>query len=378
MLFARAELARTKLRFAGLTLGTGLLIFLLLFQQALLAAILDGMAGAVKHQSGPIIVFTKDARRNLGGGLFPGDKIEEVKAVPGVGAVAGLGVGGLGFRAESGGPRRNISVIGYRRGEAGSPTSVRSGRLPEAPDEIVVSVEGAQGVFGVGDTLTFEPGDVKLKVVGLTEGALLGVGPAVFMSWETYESIIHSLAGGKSSSPLLPAVLAVQPAEGSSVTQVIDALNKVPGVDAMTREAAAEAAPGRAAIGSAFLTVMLLFYLVVGVVIGFFFLTITLQKEQSITMLRAVGANIGYLISCLLYEVAVVLTGGIILGVFLLYVAKPALTNVVIINVNPVGIAVTALPALLVGLAGTIPAVRRMVRIDPNAVVSRPALGSVR
>jgi ABC-type antimicrobial peptide transport system permease subunit len=95
-------------------------------------------------------------------------------------------------------------------------------------------------------------------------------------------------------------------------------------------------------------------------------------------MLRAVGANAGYLISCLLYEVAVVMTGGVIIGVLVLYLVKPLLANIVIINVDPLGILVTALPALGVALLGTLPPIRRMLRTDPNAVVSRPSLGSVR
>jgi putative ABC transport system permease protein len=377
MLFARAELARSKLRFGALTLGAGLLIFVLLFQQALLAAVLDGMAGAINHQSGPIIVFTQSAKRNLGASPFSPDQIEQVKTAPGVADVGGLGVGALSFRTDEDSTRRNISVVGYQRDKPGTPTSLTSGRLPGVPNEVVASAEGAQGRYAVGDTLTFEPGDVKLEVVGLTESALLGVGPAVFMPWESYEALLKPLMANK-DAPVPPQVLAVQPAGDTTIATVIDNINKVPGLDAMTKEAAAKAAPGRAAIESAFLSVMLLFYVVVGVVIGFFFLTITLQKEQSITMLRAVGANASYLIWSLLFEVAVVMTGGIIIGIGLLYLIKPMLRNIVIINVDPVGIAVTALPALLVALAGTLPPIRRMVRTDPNAVVSRPALGSVR
>jgi ABC-type antimicrobial peptide transport system permease subunit len=217
---------------------------------------------------------------------------------------------------------------------------------------------------------------VKLTVVGLTEGALLSVGPAAWVPWESYVTMMAKML--PKDFPVSPSVIAVNPAPGVGADQVITGINQVAGLDAMTREAAAEAAPGRRPIETAFLTVMTLCYVVVGVVIGFFFLTITLQKESSITMLRAVGANAGYLIWSLLYEVAVVMVGGLIIGVAVLFLVKPALRSNIIIEVDPAGIAATTLPALAVALVGTLPPIRRMLRTDPNAVVSRPALGSVR
>ena len=71
MLFARAELARSKLRFGLLTLGAGLLVFVLLFQQLLLGTVLDGMTGAIAHQSAPVLVLARQAQRSVTGSLVP-------------------------------------------------------------------------------------------------------------------------------------------------------------------------------------------------------------------------------------------------------------------------------------------------------------------
>jgi ABC-type antimicrobial peptide transport system permease subunit len=177
---------------------------------------------------------------------------------------------------------------------------------------------------------------------------------------------------------VFPSVLAVQPAPGVSVQKVIGDVNaKVPGVEALTRDAAAESAPGRKPIQTAFLAVMSLCYIVVAVVIGFFFLTLTLQKEASITLLRAVGANARYLVACLLLEVAVVTIGGLVIGVLSLYAVKPMVRSSVIITITPASVLSTAVPALLVALLGAVPPVRRVLRTDPFAVVSRPSLGGV-
>jgi putative ABC transport system permease protein len=375
MLFAVAELGRSKLRFGLLTVGAGLLVFVLLFQQALLDAVLDGMVGAIKKQSGPVIVFTREAKRRLGAGLVTLPQSEELAKVPGVGAVGGLGVGLLSYRVPGSDVRANVSVLGYEPGKPGTPTAVRSGRLPAAPDEIVASAEGAAGRFGIGDRLTFEPGAVTLTVVGLTEGALLNIGAATWIPWPSYETLMRRTS--PDLGVVLPAVLAVEPAPGVTPEQLIYDINATVPLDAVTREEVADSAPGRGPVRTAFLAVMTLCYVVVGVVIGFFFLTLTLQKESSITLLRAVGANARYLISCLLLEVAVVTAGGLVIGVVLLVMIRPAMRNLVIIEIDPGGMLVTSVPALAVALLGALPPIRRVLRVDPFAVVGRPSLGGV-
>src|SRR4051812_31140411 len=110
MLFATAELGRSKLRFGMLTLGAGLLVFLLLFQQALLDAVLDGMAGAVKQQTGAVVVMSKGAKRTFGGGIITDDQTSQVKKVAGIGDTGRLGVGLLSYRAPRSGERLNTSV----------------------------------------------------------------------------------------------------------------------------------------------------------------------------------------------------------------------------------------------------------------------------
>jgi putative ABC transport system permease protein len=177
---------------------------------------------------------------------------------------------------------------------------------------------------------------------------------------------------------VVPAALAVQPNPGVSVDRLVQDINtKVPTLDALPKNAAAESAPGRGPIQTAFLFVMGLCYLVVSVVIGFFFLTMTLRKEQSIIMLRAVGATGGYLIRCLLLEVVVVTLGGLVVGVAMLYAVKPMVRTNVIITMDPVGIASTVAPALAVALLGSLPPIRRVLRADPMAAVTRPNLSAV-
>lgn len=376
ILFATAELGRSKTRFGFLTLGAGLLVFVLLFQQALLAAVLDGMSGALTHQSGPVLVYAREAQRSFAGSLVTPDQLTQITDSPGVEDAAEMAVTLLSFRAPGSDSRVNASVIGYRPGRPGSPTRLTEGRLAEAPDEVVASAEDASGRFGVGDEIVVEPGESSLTVVGLTEGGRLNVAPTLWTPWDTYLRLVQEAAP---DVPLvLPSILAVQPEPGTGPEALAGQLNVAfPDLEALTREEAAATTPGRSSVQLAFLAVMGLGYLVVAVVIGFFFLTMTLQKESSTTLLRAVGARSNYLVRCLLYQVAVVTFGGLAIGTVLMLITGPLLRSTVSVKVDPVVIASTAIPALAVALLGAIPPLRRLLRADPYGVVGRPSLGGL-
>ena len=374
MLFANAELKRSKVRFGMLTLGAGLLVFVLLFQQALLNSLLEGMAGAITHQSAPVLVLAREANRSVSGSLVTQQQIDAVAAVPGVEDAAELGVTGLSFRAQGHDDLHNAAIIGFRPERPGTPIGLTRGRLPRAPNEVVASGEDAPGRYGIGDTITIEPGDTDVVVVGMTRGGRLGVGPTLWTPWNTYEQLVQ--LASPDTAVVLPSVVAVAPAPDVPLPQLVRDLNDAaPEMEALTREDAAEKTPGRSAIWLGFMMVIGLGYVVVAVVIGFFFLTMTVQKEASITTLRAVGARGSYLVRSLLWQVLVVTVGGLVIGALLLALAAPLVRSTVLLTVDPVAMATSAVPALAVALLGAVPPLRRVLRTNPADVFSRPSLG---
>jgi putative ABC transport system permease protein len=376
LLFANAELRRSKVRFGMLTVGAGLLVFVLLFQQALLNSVLEGMTGAITRQTAPVLVLAREANKAVSGSLVTQDQVETVSAVPGVADAAELGINGLAFRG-SGGRLRNAAILGFRPGRAGTPTGLSRGRLPQGPDEVVASGEDAPGNYGLGDTITIEPGGIELTVVGLTERGRLGVSPTIWTPWGTYEDIVRRAV--PDTAVVLPSVIAVEPEPGVPVARLVRDLNAAsPDLEALTREDAAEKTPGRSAIWLGFTMVIGLGYVVVAVVIGFFFLTMTVHKEASITTLRAVGARGTYLARSLLWQVLVVTVGGLIIGALMLALAAPLVRSTVLIRVDPADMAVTAVPALAVALLGAVPPLRRVLRTNPADVFSRASLGGAR
>jgi putative ABC transport system permease protein len=376
LLFANAELKRAKFRFGMLTVGAGLLVFVLLFQQALLTSILEGMTGAVTHQSAPVLVLSRESQRIVQGSLITPEQFDAVANEPSVGDAAEVGFAALSFRREGAEKMYNTVVIGFRPDRPGTPTGLRQGRLPEAPDEVVASGEDGPGRYGVGDTITMEPGEVELTVVGLTEGGRMGNSPTIWTVWNTYEELVRRAI--PDTTVVLPSVVAVAPAADVSVDEMVRSLNDMaPELEAMTREDVAEKAPGRDAIWLGFMMVIGLGYVVVAVVIGFFFLTLTVHKEASITTLRAVGARGSYLVRSLLWQVGVVTIGGLIVGSALMALAAPLVRSTVLVTFDPMGVLATTVPALAVALLGAVPPLRRVLRTNPADVFSRASLGGV-
>ena len=70
-------------------------------------------------------------------------------------------------------------------------------------------------------------------------------------------------------------------------------------------------------MSSSFLVIFLLYGLVVPLVIGLFFLIVTLQKARTLTLLRAIGARSSTLVRSLLTQVLVVVGLGVAIGTLL-------------------------------------------------------------
>lgn len=378
MLLTTGELKRSKARFVFLTAGAGLLVFVLLFQQLLLGAVLDGLSSAAGNQSGELLVFATQARRNLAGSLVTPNQLKAIAAQPGVADAAELGVTILATRGDlvkPGGKTTDASILGYRPDRAGSPTNVVKGRLPQRGNELVASEEDAPGRYELGGTITIEPGATVMTIVGLTAHSRYNVSPTLWIPWSGYTDLLK--AANPDAKIVLPSVVAVKTAEGFSVGEVSSSIAALPDLDPVTREEAAGNAPGAAAVRVAFSVVMGLGYLVVGFVVGFFFLTLTLQKSSSITLLRAIGAPQRYLVRNLFEEVLMVTFGGLAFGVVLTLLTIPLVRGTVPVVASPSAIITCAASAVGVSLLGALAPLRRVLRTDPFGVVGRPSMGGL-
>lgn len=366
---------RAKLRFGLLIGAVGLLVFLILFQQTLLTTLLSFFSGALEHQSAEVLVYNDEARKNVEGSVVTDEQIAATAAVPGVARAEPLGEGTFTVRT----PEETLDAIlfGYVLGGPGEPTQLVEGRLPRGPGEGVASDIDADRGLDIGDRIeVVGPTDrLPIRIVGLASESRFSVDPAIFVSYRTYEDAVR--VRNPDAQAVTPSLVAVQPEPGVDPTRLAQRITReVDGVEALDRDEAVDSLPGVAGVRSSFAIILTLAFIVVALVVGIFFVILTVQKANALTLLRAIGAERGYLTRALLVQVLVVSIGGVIVGAVLLALATlgSGRSFPIEFDVSTVltrGAAVTVL-ALLASLA----AIRRVLRLDP--VEATQPLGALR
>ncbi|HAP75826.1 MAG TPA: peptide ABC transporter permease [Acidimicrobiaceae bacterium] len=365
MFLAWHEIRRAKLRFGLLAGAVGLLVFLILFQQALLNGLITQFIGALKNQSADVLVYNDQARQNLEGSVILPDQLAAIGEVEGVAVASPLGE--ATFTVQADGADTDAVLFGYVLGGPGEPTTLSSGRLPEGPAEAVASAKDKDDGFGIGDTVTVigPGGALDVKVVGIADELNFSVAPTLFVDFDTFADAKRIRGGVGPEVPVQPSVVAIAVADGVDPQTVVDRVNaEVDGVEALTRDQAVAQTPGVSSVRTSFGVILGLFYLVVPLVTGLFFLIVTFQKASALTLLRAIGASARSLVVSLLVQVVAVMAIGSLIA-FGLYAFA-------IQGFSSLGVEVEVLPAVItsgavlaLALLTSLVAVRRVLRIDP-------------
>jgi len=358
------EMRRGVVRFGLLVVAIGLLVFLILFQQALQDGLITAFVGAVRNQSAPVLVYSVDGQRTLQGSVIPPPLEQTVREARDVGAVARVGQGTYTVRVNDRPEDSDAAIIGTDDQELFHPERLSGGRWPGAVGEAV----GSDADFRVGDTIRVVPAPqaapVTLTVVGVARDVQLNVTPTLFTDLQTRTAT--ALAANPDAQAVLPNVLAVSPADGVSPAELADQINRAsPDVEALTRADAAAKTPGVDQVRQSFQVIFLLYGLVVPLVTGLFFLIITLQKAGSLTLLRAVGARPAALTWSLLLQVTAVIGLGLMIGISLFYPLSQARVGGLSLRFDTAVVLVWSVLLLVLALASAAASLRRVLRIDP-------------
>jgi putative ABC transport system permease protein len=367
MQIAFKDILRSKLRFGLLAGAVGLLIFLLLFLNTLSSTLLSQFVGAVEDGSSDVIVFSEGSQATFQASRIDPALLGQVEEVGGVADAAPIHE--LSSATTVDGESVAVSLWGIEVGSVGTPERIVEGRLPAAGE--VLMDAGSDDLFAVGDTLTVA--GVDLEVVGLADNATFAVTPTAYMPTETWAEVFTATFP---QSPGIPvSVFGVEVADGADPAAVAaDIQASVAGVEALDRQAAADATPGVSSISQSFGLIVGITFLIVVVVVGFFFQILTVQKLKSFAVLKAVGASNRSLAGAIASQIAVMVTLGVLVGAGLLAGAAAGTRDVFAISIDwglvaTVGVTVLA-SSLLVGLFS----IRRVVSQDP----AQAAMGGAR
>lgn len=378
MFLAFKEMARAKVRFGLLIAAIALLVFLILFQQSLQNGLITGFIGAIRNQNAPVLVYAVDGQRVIQGSLITPELERLAVEVDGVEDIGRIGQGTFTANAGSAAETFDTTIIGYDLGAdgqgLGAPARLLEGRYPAADREAVASAADRADGYNIGDTVTLLPGGLEIVIVGLAEDIQLNVTPTLFASYSTYEAAVASV--NPDAGLVRPNVLALRPVEGLSAEELAARVNEQSvDLDALTRAEAEAETPGVAQVQQSFRLIFLLYGLVVPCVTGLFFLIVTFQKANTLTLLRAIGAPARRLVSSLLIQVVAIVGAGIAIGTLLYFPLSRQSLGGLALRFETGAVIFWAVLLLVLGVISSLLAARRVLSIDPIEATTGAGVG---
>ncbi|HQF96465.1 MAG TPA: ABC transporter permease [Microthrixaceae bacterium] len=254
----------------------------------------------------------------------------------------------------------DIALFGVEPGTFLTPRSDAQAALNGTPGLVLSHEFESEGVK-VGDELTIVGVDTTLPVLGFTYAGSYGHVDIAFSSLATWQSLVYGdNARGRFSA------IAVR-TDGDASFAAVD---KAAGTEVETKEASYAGSPGFSA-ESATMTLIRGFLLVISaLIVGAFFTVWTIQRTRQIGLLKALGASNGYVLRDALGQLAIVLVSAVLVGAAIALGVGALVPEEVPFSLEATPIVTSVLALVLLGMAGSLVAVRRITSVDPIVALS--------
>lgn len=279
--------------------------------------------------------------------LAPFAKAEGVEASP-------IGMSFFNAKA-SDGERLDLALFGVPADSFLLPRPEARRALAGTPG-IVLSEGFRTSGLKVGDTLTISGSDTELPVLGFTYTGSYGHVDIAFTSLETWQRLQYGdNADGRFSAIALR----------TTGSPDLAALDRAADTETETKVAAYQGSPGYAA-ETATMTLIRGFLLVISaLVVGAFFTVWTVQRTHQIGLMKALGASTGYVVRDALGQLFVILTTATAVGVAVALALGSLVGDGVPFSLQAGPVAGSAIVLVVLGMAGSLVALRRITRVDP-------------
>jgi putative ABC transport system permease protein len=358
------ELRRTPGRFVPVVVAMSLLVVLL----AVLGGFLDGLersqTGVVRAHEGRLVVTAADVALTIGRSPLPDDVVGAVQQVDGVAAAGRLATVTTTARPADG-EIVDVVVVGY---------DLATATLPAPPADGAAHVDerlGAIAGTAADATPAVGPAEGCCDDVDAVLSDVSAGGPTVWVDFETWREVATA---ADPTSPAAVQAVVVEPAPGTDLEALADdveaALAGVVAVDASTPAELIAADEVVTQQSSTFAGIIGVTFVVTLLVVGLFFVLLTIERSKLYAVLKAMGGRTPDLVGGLTLQavvvavVALVLGGAVSLG--LLSFVIPADLPVVVL---PERLAVLAGATIVVAIVGALLTLRRILRIDPGSAI---------
>ncbi|MBP9114730.1 MAG: ABC transporter permease [Acidimicrobiia bacterium] len=221
---------------------------------------------------------------------------------------------------------------------------------------IVLSEKSRIDGLKVGDYLTIDGPDIKLPILGFTYTGSYGHVPIAFTSLKTWQSLFY----GENSKGRFSAI-----AIKAEDTSEFNSLDSEARTQVRTKEASYAGSPGYSA-ETATMTLIRSFLLIISaLIVGAFFTVWTIQRTRQIGLLKALGASNSYVLKDALGQLILIVFLSTTIGVGIGVGLGSLVGDGAPFSLEPGSVILSNLLLAVLGIAGSLVAVRRIMKVDP-------------
>ncbi len=363
MSLARRNLFQDKTRLALSIFGVALAVMLILVLKGFLSGMNRQITSYIDNSPGSIILAQEDVVNLLGStSLLPEGIAQKAETIRGVDEA--IPILSQFVILDLHDKKQPAYMIGYDPKQGGGPWELIAGREPRSKREIVFDrIFADRHDLKLGDQV--EVMDKDFTIVGLSDGTTSWMTSYFFVRKEAAEDLL--LVSDATSFLLLTT------SDGANLDDVIQRLNNLSGVNALTKtEMAANDLKLFAKVFSAPLKLMVgIAFLVGTMIVGLIIYTATVERQREYGVIKAIGAKNRYLYQIVLTQALFASIAGSALGILLANGAAQWIMSVrpqFLIAFDPVDSGQALLAGLGMALIASIFPTRVMAGLAPAEV----------
>lgn len=236
--------------------------------------------------------------------------------------------------------------------ELASGLKASSGEAHAGRGEVVLSQTLAEDMHvSVGDTVSM--GGKALKAAGVVENEYYSHVPVAWLSIDDFPAVAHTTPDEQATALALTSKDYPQDLPGDTDTV------------AMSTKDAFAALPAYESERGSLLMMQGFLYGISALVVVSFLTVWTIQSTRDIAVLRALGADRGYVVRDSIVQAAIVLALGVLVGGGLGLLGGLLAGSAVPFQLSVMSVGLPVLGVLVLGLLGSLLAVRRVSTVDP-------------
>lgn len=353
MFLALRDLRVGRARFVLVGVVIALVALLTTLLSGLATGLVDDGISGLRRLPLTHLAFQPGAESSFSRSTLQPENLEPWERAEGV-EVAPLGVSFLNARTVEG-ETLDLAVFGTPPDSFLAPNAEARSALAGEPG-IVLSEEFQDQGVEVGDELTVVGPDKKLPVLGFTYTGSYGHVDIAFTSLEVWQDLVY----GDDADGRFSAV-----AIRGGDAELYAATDRAADTATETKAEAYDGSPGFAAETATMSLIRGFLLAISALIVGAFFTVWTVQRTRQIGLMKALGASNAYVLRDSIGQLAIVLVAATAVGAGIAVGVAQLIGEGVPFTLRAGPVVTSSLTLIVLGLAGSLAAVRRVTSVDP-------------